>query len=130
MPPTGLLLERPQLRALRLRPATVRPAKDAPKEGLLLVNGDDLLRYALVDGVPVARLEPHGTGLLVDLVAGTYAVGARTFLGDEVTPSTTATVPGRVVTGEAQRAEAQSTDAPEGAPAARAPKPVPPRRSE
>ena len=129
LPPTGLLLERPQLRGLRLRPATVRPAKDAPKEGLLLVNGDDLLRYALVDAVPVARLEPHGTGLLVDLVAGTYAVAARTFLGDEVTPSTTVTVPGRVVTGEAPRAEAQSTEAPEGAPAARAPKPAP-RRPE
>lgn len=130
LPPTALLLERPQLRSFRLRPAAVRPAKDAPKEGLLLVNGDDLLRYALVDGVPAARLEPHGTGLLLDLVAGSYAVGARSFLGDEVTPSATVTVPGRVVTGEAPRAEAQPSETPEGAPGTRPKPPTPPRRSE
>jgi len=130
LPPTALLLERPQLRAFRVRPAAVRPGKDAPKDGLLLVNGDDLLRYALVDGVPVARLEPHGTGLLLDLVAGTYAVGARSFLGDEVTPSATVTVPGRVVTGEAPRAEAQGADTAEGTPGTRAKQPGAPRRGE
>jgi hypothetical protein len=130
LPPTALLLERAQLRSLRLRPASVRPNKDAPKEGLLLVNGDDVLRYALVDSVPVARLEPHGTGLLVDLVAGTYAVGARTFLGDEITPSATLTVPGRLVTGEAPRGEPPGAETPEGTPAARIPRPAPPRRAE
>jgi len=130
LPATALLLERPQLRGLRLRPAAVRPGKDAPKEGLLLVNGDDVLRYALVDNVPVARLDPHGTGLLVDLVAGTYGVGARTFLGDEVMPSATITVPGRLVTGEAPRGEGSGAETPEGSPALRVPRPAPARRSE
>jgi len=130
LPPSALLLERPQLRAFRLRPAPVRPGKDAPKEGLLLVNGDDLLRYALLDGVPVARLEPHGSGLLLDLVAGTYAVAARTFLGDELVTPTAATAPGRLVTGETPRPETQSAEASEGAPGGRLPRPAPARRSE
>lgn len=129
-PPSALLVERPQLRAFRLRPAVVRPGKDAPKEGLLLVNGDDLLRYALVDGVPVARLEPHGSGLLLDLVAGTYAVAARTFLGDEHVPPATTTAPGRLVTGEAPRPEAQSAETGEGSQGARTPRPAPVRRTE
>jgi hypothetical protein len=130
LPPSALLLERPQLRAFRLRPAAVRPGKDAPKEGLLLVNGDDLLRYALLDGVPVARLEPHGSGLFLDVVAGTYAVAARTFLGDEQVPPTAATAPGRLATGETPRPEAQGAETGEGAPGTRAARPVPARRTE
>jgi len=129
-PPSALLVERAQLRGFRLRPAAVRPGKDAPKEGLLLVNGDDLLRYALVDGVPVARLEPHGSGLLLDLVGGTYSVAARTFLGDEHVAATTTPVPGRLVTGEAPRQEAQGVDTGEGSPGTRASRPAPARRTE
>jgi hypothetical protein len=104
-PSSALLVERNQLRAIRLRPAAIRPAKDAPKEGLLLVNSDDLLRYVLVDGWPVARLEARGTGLILDLVQGTYSLSARTFLGDEVGAPVVTTVPGRLVTGEAPRQE-------------------------
>jgi hypothetical protein len=107
VPDAALLVDRAQLRALRLRPAPVRPPKDAPKEGLLFANGDDLLRYALVDGIPVARLEAKSPGLVLDLVAGTYSVSARTFLGDEVTAAAVVTAPGRFVAAEAPRQEAQ-----------------------
>jgi len=126
VPPSALLVERNQLRGLRLRPAPVRSTKDAPKDGLLLVNGDDLFRYVLVDGVPVARLEPRGSGLLLDLLAGTYVVGARTFLGDEVVPGATTTAPGRVVMGEAARPEAPGSETSEGS-GTRVPKPGPAR---
>jgi hypothetical protein len=107
LPDSALLLERAQLRALRLRPTSARPSKDAPKDGLLFVNGDDLLRYAFVDGIPVARLEAKSPGLVVDLLAGTYFVAARTFLGDEVTPPALVAVPGRFVAAEAPRQEGQ-----------------------
>ncbi len=104
-PASALLAERSQLRAIRIRPAAVRPSKEAPREGLLLVNSDDLLRYALVDGWPVARLEARGSGLLLDLVPGTYSLSTRTFLGDEVGAPVVATAPGRLVLGEAPRPE-------------------------
>jgi len=104
-PPPALLVERAQLRGIRLRAAPARRAKDAPKDGLLLANGDDLLRFALVDGVPVARLEPKNPGLLLDLLAGTYSLSARTFLGDELTPPTIVTVPGRFVSTDSTHLE-------------------------
>lgn len=128
VPPSALLLERPQLRSLRLRPAPVRASKDAPKEGLLLVNGDDLFRYALLDGVPVGRLEPRGSGLLLDLLAGTYVVAARTFLGDELVAGTATTVPGRLVIGETPRPEAPVTET-DGS-GTRAPRPTPARKAD
>jgi hypothetical protein len=105
IPASALLAERSQLRAIRIRPATVRPSKEAPREGLLLVSSDHLLRYALIDGWPVARLEAQGAGLSLDLVAGTYSLAARTFLGDDVSAPVVAIVPGRVVLGEAPRPE-------------------------
>jgi hypothetical protein len=105
LPDSALLIDRTQLRALRLRAAVVRANKDAPKDGLLLVNGDDLLRYALIDGLPVARLEAKSPGLVLDLLAGTYSASARTFLGDEVTAPAVVTVPGRFVAAEVPRQE-------------------------
>jgi len=105
LPPAALLADRTQLRALRFRATATRPAKDAPKEGLSLANGDDVIRYALVDGLPVARLEPKTPPLLLDLLAGSYALSARTFLGDDITPPAVVAVPGRFVAAEAPRPE-------------------------
>jgi hypothetical protein len=104
-PPTALLVERTQLRSIRTRPTPVHPAKDSPKDGLLLASADDLLRYAVLDGLPVARIEPHAAGVLLDLVPGTYSVALRTFLGDEVNPPVMTSAPGRFVTAEGLRQE-------------------------
>lgn len=105
LPPPALLVDRTQLRSLRLRPAPARPAKDAQKDGLTLASGDDVLRYALVDGLPVARLEPKSPALVLDLLAGSYALSARTFLADDVTPPVVVSVPGRFVAAEPARPE-------------------------
>jgi hypothetical protein len=107
VPDSALLVERGQLRTFRLRPTPLKPTKDGPREGLVVVNGDDLLRYALIDGVPVARLEAKSPGLVLDLVPGSYSASARTFLGDEVTPPSVVTAPGRFSTAEAPRQDAQ-----------------------
>jgi hypothetical protein len=61
----------------------------------------------LIDGVPVARLEAKSPGLVLDLVPGSYSASARTFLGDEVTPPSVVTAPGRFTTAEAPRQDAQ-----------------------
>jgi hypothetical protein len=105
LPPPALFADRTQLRSLRLRPTATRAAKDAPKEGLSLANGDDVIRYALVDGLPVARLEPKSPPLLLDLLAGSYALSARTFLGDDVAAAAVVGVPGRFVAADAPRPE-------------------------
>ena len=77
----------------------------------------------------VARLQFFiDAGLLLDLVAGTYVVGARTFLGDELVPVATTTVPGRVVVGETPRPEASGAEN-EGS-GTRAPRALPARRSD
>jgi hypothetical protein len=89
-----LLLGSGQTRAFRSRPVRVEP-KDGMREGLLLVNADDLSKYVLVDGVPIVRLPPGGAGVVVDLLPGSYVVSSRSFLSDEVTPPVPVTVPSR-----------------------------------
>ncbi|HEV8548941.1 MAG TPA: hypothetical protein VGQ57_07935 [Polyangiaceae bacterium] len=124
-PPDAPLVERTQLRGLRFRPAPARPAKDAPKDGLVLANGDDLLRYALLDSIPVARLGPHG-GISLELLPGTYSVAARTFLGDEITPPTLTTVPGKLTLAEPALKEIPAADPTENGPGPRPPAPTRP----
>ncbi|HEY3497220.1 MAG TPA: hypothetical protein VGK73_21130 [Polyangiaceae bacterium] len=100
-----VLLDRDKLRSFRLKPVPTREAKDAPKEGLLVVNGEDLPRFLLVDGVPALRLLPRGSGVLLELVRGTYALSTRTFLGDELETLGPITVPGRLTVREPPRSE-------------------------
>jgi hypothetical protein len=90
-----LLLGSGQTRAFRSRPTARVEAKDAVREGLLLVNADDLAKYVLVDGVPVVRLPPGGAGVVVDLLPGNYVISSRSFLSDELTPPVAITVPSR-----------------------------------
>jgi hypothetical protein len=90
-----LLLGSGQTRAFRSRPTPRVEPKDGVKEGLLLVNADDLEKYVLVDGVPIVRLPPGGAGVVVDLLPGSYVISSRSFLSDEVTAPVPITVPSR-----------------------------------
>lgn len=90
MPPLGSmnLLTREQLGSLRGRPAarSEKPDPSAPKEGLLIENHTEELRFVLLDGLILARMPPH-TSLLVDaLIPGKYALSSQDFLGDDPTP--------------------------------------------
>lgn len=105
-----LLLAAGQTRAFRTRPPARTEPKDGVKEGLLLVNTDDLEKYVLIDGVPVVRLPAGGAGVVVDLVPGTYTVSSRSFLSDDVTPPVAVSVPSRFqlgVPGESPAAAGQ-----------------------
>jgi hypothetical protein len=90
-----LLLGSGQTRAFRTRPSASAEPKDGMKEGLLLVNADDLEKYVLVDGIPVVRLPAGGAGVVVDLLPGSYVVSSRSFLSDEVSAPVPITVPSR-----------------------------------
>jgi hypothetical protein len=95
-----LLLERGPLRAFRFKPTTGPEARDAPRSGLMLSNGDDLPRYLMLDGVPAVQLAAHAPGVLLDVVRGSYAVSTRTFLNDDVDAPVIVSAPGRLVVRE------------------------------
>jgi hypothetical protein len=96
-----LLFPPGQTRAFRTRAAARVEPKDGVKEGLLLVNADDLEKYVLVDGIPVVRLPPGGAGVVLDLVPGSYVLSTRSFLSDEVSVPVPVSVPSRFQLGVA-----------------------------
>ena len=86
-----------EMAAFRLRSVDVPPAKSGgPTDGLLLRNGTDLLRYFVLDGIPVAWLLPGEERLILGPLRGHYHLQGRTFLGDAVDASRLVDVPGRV----------------------------------
>ncbi len=102
LPPPGppLLLDVNDLARFRLRPSgkvVDRREAQAVKDGLLVVNRGELAGYLLIDGAPVLRAEPRSGDVTLPLVAGTYSVGVRDFLGStNLAPSVTV-VPAKVV---------------------------------
>ncbi len=61
------------------------------------MNRGELAGYLLIDGAPVLRAEPRSGDVTLPLVAGTYSVGVRDFLGStNLAPSVTV-VPTKVV---------------------------------
>lgn len=90
-----LLIERGPLRAFRFKPTSGPEARDAPRAGLLVSNGDDLPRYLLLDGVPAVQLAPRAPGVVLDVVRGSYAVSTCTFLNDEFDAPVVVSAPGR-----------------------------------
>jgi hypothetical protein len=104
--PSDILLPRSELAALRTAP--VEPPASAnkdsgapePDSGLLLVNASDELRFAWLDGFPVAWVAPGARAWLPSLVRGRYALQWRTFLGDSWEPPELALAPGTSTVGK------------------------------
>jgi hypothetical protein len=91
-----------RLRELRLRPLvrSEKPEPTAPKQGLIVQNRSDVLRYVVLDGVVLARV-PARAELRVDsLLPGKYALVTLDFLGDDPTPLRMIELPARVAIGE------------------------------
>jgi hypothetical protein len=88
-------LTKEELTAFRLRPLEGLGPKavGAPDEGLVLHNGTDTVRYAFLDGVPVAWVPPNEDQTLVGLQHGRYWLQWRTFLGNAVEPPAIVEVP-------------------------------------
>jgi hypothetical protein len=91
-----------RLRDLRNRalPRAERPDTQAPKNGLLLVNRGDSLRYVLLDGVVLARLAARSELKVETLLPGKYALSTLDFLGDEPTQLRIIELPARVALGD------------------------------
>ena len=91
-----------RLRELRLRALarSEKPDPGAPKEGLVIQNRGDVLRYLLLDGLPVARVAPRSEVKLEGLLPGKYALATLDFLGDDPTPLRIVELPARVALGE------------------------------
>lgn len=89
---------RNQLRDLRIRPATRSEKLDptAPKQGLLLQNWTEDLRYVLLDGVVLARIPPHREVAIEGLLPGKYALSSLDFFGDDPTPLRIVELPARI----------------------------------
>jgi hypothetical protein len=103
LPPTSasVFLTREELAALRLRPLDVLGARapGAPDEGLVLYNGTDTIRYAFVDGVPLAWVAPNHDQRVSGLQRGRYIIQWRTFLGDAVDAPVIVELPARIAIG-------------------------------
>ena len=94
-----VLLSRAELAAFRSAPVDVPPPQveagaPPPENGLVLSNATDQLRFAWIDGVPVAWLAPGAREELPALVRGRYTLQWRTFLGDSFEPGVVVTAPG------------------------------------
>lgn len=102
LPPqaSGVMLDQAQIAALRTRPAPAEDTpKDAPGEGLMAVNRTDVLRYVLLDGVPVAWVKPRSEQYVIGPLPGRYTVSWRDFLGTDIQPPKVLTLPARVLLG-------------------------------
>jgi hypothetical protein len=96
-PPQASFLEapfRPERARLLLAKSdlvALRPA--GPEASLALVNSTDELRFAWLDGVPVAWVAPGNRIDVPGLVAGRYGLEWRTFFGDTIEPPQTVALP-------------------------------------
>lgn len=99
LPPEPLLTPK-ELAAFRTRPIELGPTTlpGAPSQGLVAVNGTDLLRGLLVDGIPVAWVPPWSEVAVPDLPEGRYVVQWRSFFGDKTEPPSTIELPARITT--------------------------------
>lgn len=100
--PSAQVPSNDRLRELRLRalPRSEKPDPAAPKEGLVIQNRGDSLRYLLLDGLPVARVAPRSELKLQGLLPGKYALATLDFLGDDPTPLRIVELPARVALGD------------------------------
>lgn len=102
-PQAEVLLTNAELAALRTAPIDVplapTPPGQEPPTGLLLHNATDMVRFAWIDGVPVAWLAPGARVELKGIQRGRYQLQWRTFLGDAIDPQQVVTVPGTSTAG-------------------------------
>lgn len=100
--PTAQVPSNERLRELRLHalPRTEKPDPAAPKDGLVIQNRGDGLRYLLLDGLAVARVAPRSELKLQGLLPGKYALATLDFLGDDPTPLRIVELPARVALGD------------------------------
>jgi len=101
-PPPIALLSESELADFRTRAAarTEKPDPGAPKNGLLLVNHSEGMRYFTIDGAPVALLPAGTEHTLLGLRTGKYQISARDFFDGDDAQAKSVEVPGRFGLGD------------------------------
>ncbi len=102
----GLFYDAAELARFR-REASAEPSPpdpSAPKEGLAAHNRSDALLWLLLDGVPVATVDPWQERRIPGPRAGRYSVQWRSFLGEIVDAVSEKDLPARVVYGQLEEA--------------------------
>ena len=89
-PSNKLLLTKNERAALR----TTKPGTTSKSS--LLRNGSSRALYLLLDGAPLAWVEPNDKLILHGMPPGRYKVQWRSFLGDVVSETTETLLPGRI----------------------------------
>lgn len=104
LPASGLPLVLPSARLPELRvraaPRSEKPDPSAPRQGLLVQNRTETVRYVLLDGVLVGRVPPRAEVHVDGLLPGKYGLVTLDFLGDEPTPLRILELPARVALGD------------------------------
>jgi hypothetical protein len=109
LPPesSGVFLSRKSLAKFRTRDVPrATPDDKAPAEGVIAANKSDLLRYLVVDGVPVAWVRPHSERYIIGLRPGRYVIAWRDFLGIDADQRKLVEVPARVTFGKDEETRA------------------------
>jgi hypothetical protein len=101
-PPFEQLASKDELASIRTGPVELPLSPKAAEEGLAVVNHTEEPRFLLLDGAVVARVGPHGRGVIEGLHRGRYQATWRTFLGDVPQGIATVTVPGRLDLGASE----------------------------
>lgn len=88
VPPSAAILPVEMLSRLhtRLSNGAVAKAMDAPGNGIAAENHTNLLRYLLLDGLPIGRLRPNTREVFAGPLRGRYTVAWRDFFGTQITP--------------------------------------------
>ncbi len=94
---------RDELAAIRTGPVELPPGPRAVEEGLSIANHTEESRLLLLDGAVVARVGPHGRGVVEGLHRGRYHATWRTVLGDVPQEITPVTVPGKLDLGAPEK---------------------------
>lgn len=98
--PTEALLDAATLGQIRSHAARVNePTPQGPAKILALTNHTDTGRYLLLDGIPLIWIPARGEASVFGIKPGHYGVSWRDFYATQVSPTTTALLPGRLVVG-------------------------------
>ncbi len=97
----GMFFSEAELAAFRSEEAAPPspPSPGAPEVGLKASNQSDLLLYLLLDGVPVAAVEPWGETAIRGPLSGRYSVQWRTFLGEIIGETSEHHLPATIIYG-------------------------------
>lgn len=102
--PSPLIVSEEELGRIRQKPIEVTPTRSpkTPGEGLVAENRTTLLQYLLLDGIPVAWVQPMSEVKIRGPLRGRYQISWRDFFGTNVSAPSLSVIPGFVRVGSVE----------------------------